>query len=240
MMALLLTALVMGALGSMHCVAMCGALALSLPAVSSHPMSKLVGGLLYNLGRVTTYAIIGAILGLMGASFAWVGLQQALSIIIGVLMLLYLLWPAALSFKKNNGASQRFFETIREMLGKLFFKKQYSSIYLIGLLNGLLPCGLVYMALAGAVTTGSVVNSSLFMAAFGLGTLPVMWAVAFLGGFAMVKARVFIKKAYPYMVFVMACLLIVRGLNMNIPYLSPHFETGTHQPISSINCHPNR
>lgn len=240
MMALLLTALVMGALGSMHCVAMCGALALALPSVSSHPMSKLVGGLLYNLGRVTTYAIIGAILGLMGASFAWVGLQQAFSIIVGVLMLLYLLWPAALSFKKNNGASQRFFVTIREMLGKLFFKKQYSSIYLIGLLNGLLPCGLVYMALAGAVTTGSVVNSSLFMAAFGLGTLPVMWAVAFLGGFAMVKARVFIKKAYPYMVFVMACLLIVRGLNMNIPYLSPHFETGTHQPISAINCHPNR
>jgi sulfite exporter TauE/SafE len=240
MMALLLTALVMGALGSMHCVAMCGALALSLPSVSSHLMSKLVGGLLYNLGRVTTYAIIGALLGLMGASFAWVGLQQAFSIIVGVSMLLYLFWPAALSFKKNNGASQSFFVTIREMLGKLFFKKHYGSIYLIGLLNGLLPCGLVYMALAGAVTMGSVVNSSLFMAAFGLGTLPVMWAVAFLGGFALVKARVFIKKAYPYMVFVMACLLIIRGLNMNIPYLSPHFETGTHQPISAIKCHPNR
>lgn len=240
MMTMLLTALVMGAMGSLHCIGMCGPLALALPQISQSPMSKLVAGLLYNMGRVTTYSVLGAVLGLMGASFAFVGFQQLFSIVVGVLMLLFLFWPASLSFKKYSVPFQRFFETIRGLLGKLFFKKDYGSIYLIGILNGLLPCGLVYIAIAGAVTTGSVLNSSLFMAAFGLGTLPVMWAVAFLGGFATVKARIFIKKGYPYMVFVMACLLIIRGLNMNIPYVSPHFETDLQQNRVEVNCHPNK
>jgi len=240
MTALLLTALVMGALGSLHCIGMCGPLALALPVLSPHPLAKLGAGWLYNVGRVTTYAILGALLGLMGASFALVGFQQALSIIVGGLMLLFLFLPGSFSFKKSGAHSQRFFGTIRNVLGKLFVKKNYLSIYLIGLLNGLLPCGLVYIAIAGAVTTGSVLYSSLFMAAFGLGTLPVMWAVAFFGGFATAKARLLIKKAYPYMVFVMACLLIIRGLDLNIPYLSPHFETGAHHTVSEINCHPNR
>lgn len=114
-----------------------------------------------------------------------------------------------------------FFEKIRAALGQLFFKKNYSSLFSIGLLNGLLPCGLVYMAAAGAVATGDVVNSVLFMAFFGLGTLPVMWSVAFFGNYVSIGLRQKIRKAYPYMMALMACLLILRGLGLGIPYVSP-------------------
>jgi sulfite exporter TauE/SafE len=240
MMPLLLTALIMGALGSLHCVGMCGPLALALPVWSSNPLAKFGSGLLYNLGRVTTYAMLGAVLGLMGASFTMGGFQQAFSITMGALMLLYLFWPAHFLLLKKKPIFPQFFESVRNMLGKLYFKKNYFAIYSIGLLNGFLPCGLVYMAIAGALSTGSVLNSSLFMATFGLGTLPVMWAVAFFGGLASIELRVQIKKAYPYLVFVMACLLIIRGLNLNIPYLSPTVETSAHSTTPLINCHPIR
>ena len=131
----------------------------------------------------------------------------------------------------------RIFEKIRASLGKLFIRKNYHSVYFIGLLNGLLPCGLVYLAIAGAVSTGSVLKSSLFMAAFGLGTLPVMWSIAFFGGFINIRVRQGIKKLYPYVMFAMAVLLIIRGLGLNIPYLSPSVNNRHHAMDTYIECH---
>lgn len=237
MMAFLLAALVMGAVGSLHCVGMCGPLALSLPAVAHSAAGRMLYTLLYNLGRVVTYAALGAVLGVIGASFALVGFQQVLSITVGIFILIYLLWPKSKLLLAGNNKVQLFFEVIRRQLGKLFFKKNFRSVFLIGLLNGLLPCGLVYMAIAGAVTTASVLQSSLFMAVFGLGTLPVMWSLAFFGSFAGVKTRAGIRRVYPYLMFLMACLLIVRGMGLGIPYISPEFGTGSDLHSGAIQCH---
>jgi sulfite exporter TauE/SafE len=239
MIGLFITALVMGAIGSLHCVGMCGPLALSLPVVASHQAGRMFYTLLYNMGRVITYTAMGALLGLIGASFALVGFQQALSIIAGLLILMYLLWPRSKWLLSSNSKLQHFFGVLRNHLGRQFNKRNYHSVFFIGLLNGLLPCGLVYMAIAGAVSTGSVMNSSLFMAAFGMGTLPVMWAVAFFGSMADFKTRSTIRKAYPYLMFVMACLLIIRGLGLGIPYLSPDFNTagGALGTAAGIECH---
>jgi sulfite exporter TauE/SafE len=106
-------------------------------------------------------------------------------------------------------------------LGQLFLKKNYQSLFMIGLLNGLLPCGLIYMAVAGAIASADPFKSAFFMAAFGLGTLPVMWSVSFFGNYIGIGLRQKIRKAYPIMMALMACLLIVRGLGLGIPYISP-------------------
>ena len=129
--------------------------------MATHPLGRMYYTLLYNMGRVVTYAALGALLGLLGASFALAGFQQALSITVGVLIILYLLWPKSKALLAGSGVVQSFFEVLRKRLGELFFKKNYRSVFFIGLLNGLLPCGLVYMAIAGAVTTASVKDLSL-------------------------------------------------------------------------------
>ena len=235
MMSLLIAAFVMGGIGTLHCVGMCGPLALSLPVVNTNNTSRFFSTLLYNMGRVITYSVLGAIIGIAGTTFAFFGYQQWLSVIIGVLILLFLLFPKN-KFSKRNALSI-LLEKIRSKLGNLFFQKNYKSVFFIGLLNGLLPCGLVYMAIAGAVSTASVLKSSLFMAAFGLGTLPMMWSVAFFGGFINLKMRTGIKKLYPYIMFSMALLLIIRGLGLGIPYLSPALNNHGAVIQQTIECH---
>jgi len=225
----------MGGIGTMHCIGMCGPLALSLPVVNSSNTSRFFSTFLYNIGRVITYAVLGAFVGIAGSGFALFGYQQLLSVIIGVLIILFLVLPKR-KFAKRN-IILVFFEKIRSRLGNLFYRKNYRSVFFIGLLNGLLPCGLVYMAIAGAISTASVVKSSLFMAAFGLGTLPVMWSLAFFGGYINLKVRNNIKKLYPYIMFIMAVLLIVRGLGLGIPYVSPAPASQQHATQQTIECH---
>lgn len=237
MIALLITAFIMGGIGSLHCVGMCGPLALSLPVVSNNNFNKFISALLYNLGRMVTYAVLGALVGLIGVSFALAGFQQGFSVFLGSAIILALLWPKQSWVLKSNHTLQHFLAGIRSRLGQLFTQKNYRSVFFIGLVNGLLPCGLVYMALAGAVATSSVAKSSLFMAAFGLGTLPLMWSVSFFGSFMDVKTRVAVRRAYPYLMFGMAFLLILRGMGLDIPFLSPAFHMNEVQSMShSLEC----
>ncbi|MDP4285431.1 MAG: sulfite exporter TauE/SafE family protein [Bacteroidota bacterium] len=234
MISLFITAFVIGGLGSVHCVGMCGPLALSLPVVGSSVSSKFTATLLYNSGRIVTYAALGALFGMVGKTFALFGYQQGLSVVLGTVILIFLVIPKQSNLFNKANIFVSFFYQLRASLGKLFARKNYQSVFFIGLLNGLLPCGLVYMAIAGAVATASVGNSSLFMAAFGLGTLPMMWSVSFFGSFINIKARQKIRAAYPYMMFIMACLLILRGLGLGIPYISPANFTAMH---SAVECH---
>ncbi|MBS1733951.1 MAG: sulfite exporter TauE/SafE family protein [Bacteroidetes bacterium] len=234
-MALFITALVMGGIGSLHCVGMCGPLALSLPLVDASPTAKFISSLLYNAGRIVTYAMLGAVLGLMGSSVAFFGYQQWLSIALGTLILVYILFLDRRLTGKNYTIS--FFNRIRQALGVLFKKKTYGAVFLIGLLNGLLPCGLVYMAIAGAVSTTSMVKGSFFMASFGFGTLPMMWGVAFFGSFISLRIRSGFRKLYPVAMMLMAVLLILRGLDLGIPYVSPSVHHAPHSNVATIECH---
>ena len=215
----------MGLLGSFHCVGMCGPLALSLPLSSDSYWAKFSGAFLYNAGRVTTYAMFGLLFGAVGKTVAVFGYQQWLSVILGVLIIVFIILPKRVSFMRNNNYVVKALEKLREKLGALFLKKNYSSLFSIGLLNGLLPCGLVYMAAAGAVATGTVISSVLFMIFFGFGTLPVMWSITFFGNYIGIEARKKIRKAYPYMMMLMACLLILRGMGLGIAYVSPKANT---------------
>lgn len=230
-MELIIAAISLGLLGSFHCIGMCGPIALALPVHHYSPLKKYLGIFLYNLGRVATYTFLGVVFGLLGQSFFLGGFQQILSITIGVLLLLSVILSNVKSLNAVKGLVfiYSFINSVKLQLGNLFNKNGLHFLFFIGLLNGLLPCGLVYLGIAGAIATGHYIRGAEFMFYFGIGTVPVMYAVAFLGQFITVKYRNHIRQAMPYVVSVMAVLLIIRGLNLGIPYLSPQFEKETHE-----------
>jgi sulfite exporter TauE/SafE len=224
MMQLIIAAFTIGLLGSFHCVGMCGPLALSLPFNSDSFWSKFSGALLYNMGRIVTYSTFGLVFGTIGKSLSLFGYQQWLSIALGVAIIFFVVLPKRFSSFNNSNAVIKFLENLRTALGKLFAKDNHFSLFSIGLLNGLLPCGLVYMAAAGAIATGDILKSVVFMSFFGLGTLPIMWSIAFFGNYIGISIRQKIRTAYPYLMTLMACLLILRGMGLGIPYISPLVE----------------
>lgn len=245
MLQLLMVAFMTGIVGSFHCVGMCGPLALALPLSNNSFAAKFYGAFIYNAGRIVTYSAFGLLLGFIGQTAALFGFQQWLSITTGMLILLFIIMPKKYKMQSSvSGYTNAFFTRIRLELGRLFSQKNNSSLFVIGLLNGLLPCGLVYMAAAGAIAAGDVWKSAFFMAAFGLGTLPVMWSVAFFGNYIGVSFRQKIRKAYPYMMTLMACLLILRGLGLGIPYVSPGMDAakkevnGCSAKPAAIECYP--
>ncbi|CAN5116222.1 sulfite exporter TauE/SafE family protein [soil metagenome] len=225
MSVLFITAFTIGIMGGVHCIGMCGPLALSLPLNSSSAVTKALSVTLYNFGRITTYAFMGAVFGIIGQTVSLFGYQQLLSVLSGIGILFFLFIPKKIfDVKIASQKSTRFFIKVRSTFAKLMNNSSNSSMFGLGLLNGLLPCGLVYMAIAGAVATGAVLSSSLFMASFGLGTLPLMWVVAFAGKSMSINMRQHLRKLSPVIMSIMAILLIVRGLDMDIPFLSPHLQ----------------
>jgi sulfite exporter TauE/SafE len=215
-------AITLGFLGSFHCVGMCGPIALALPLNRNSFISKLTGTFFYNIGRIFVYALFGGLFGLVGQSFVIAGYQQVLSITLGCIILIMVLLPTSIANRfKLTSFLYKYIGKLKEQLGLLFKQRTYSSLFFIGTLNGLLPCGLVYIGIAGAIATGNSLQGSMFMAFFGLGTLPAMLVLSLLGNNINVKFRNKIRKAVPAFVSVMALLLILRGMNLGIPYVSP-------------------
>jgi sulfite exporter TauE/SafE len=212
----------MGAVGSLHCIGMCGPIAMALPLGNSTTGNRLYGGLLYNAGRIFTYTWLGLVLGLAGDFLVTPQIQSTVSLLFGAAILLYLFLPHGLKKSLNSkGATQKFFLALRQQLGRLLSTPTSSSLFGIGLLNGLLPCGMIYLALTSSFLTGSVWNGGLFMASFGMGTLPAMLAAVFFGSYLSQQVRMNLRKTIPVFLACMAALLILRGLHLGIPYISP-------------------
>lgn len=244
-MEILITAFVLGIMGSFHCVGMCGPIALSLPLRGKNFLQKTTGGLLYNLGRTFTYGIIGLFFGLIGQGFHFLGFQQLISILMGGLMVFSILVP--LLFPNRLEVHFEFLAgSLRRAIQQLFRVRSYKGLFFIGLLNGLLPCGLVYMAIAGAIGTGSVFMGSAYMVLFGLGTLPLMLLISWLGNMLSISIRNKMNKLIPYMIVIIGVIFILRGLSLGIPYLSPpkekltpsvHMKTTTSENASATIKH---
>lgn len=235
-MQLLIAAISLGFLGSFHCVGMCGPISMALPLNSPSITSKIIGAFIYNFGRLVTYSLLGALFGIVGKGFIIAGYQQTLSIALGILLLLIIFIPNHfLSRFRFTGNIYKISSHLKTHLSQLFRKKSSSSLFLIGILNGLLPCGLVYLGIAGAIATGNSINGSLFMAAFGLGTLPAMLTISLFGSSISLSARRRITKSVPVFVSIMALLLILRGLNLGIPYISP--KIGGKTVVEKTCCH---
>lgn len=234
---MLVTALLFGLLGSFHCVGMCGPIAFMLPVDRTNNFKKLGQIFLYHFGRVLAYSIIGLVFGLVGKSLNLFGFQQQLSILIGVLMIAVIFIPTKI-FNRYNFSKPVFkiISRVKSALGKELKKKTPDTFLTIGFLNGFLPCGLVYMAVFGAIASGNALQGSLYMAMFGLGTIPLMTSAIYLGNFLNGQVRQRIRRAIPVFVVIIGCLFIVRGLGLGIPYISPKPMTETVD--SNFNCEP--
>jgi sulfite exporter TauE/SafE len=215
-------AFALGLLGSLHCAAMCGPLMLALPVLPGSPMRFVGGRLIYQFGRVTTYVSLGVVGGIVGKSLFVIGAQRWLSIALGVAVLLGF-FVAKKIFAA--GPVSRFVAMLKTVMSGQLQRRNFRSLALLGMLNGLLPCGLVYAALAGAVAQGTVGRSLLYMAIFGLGTLPTMLAASISGKIFPFALRLKLRRLIPVGVCALAGLLILRGLALGIPYVSPDLAT---------------
>jgi sulfite exporter TauE/SafE len=220
----LTTALLLGFVSSLHCGGMCGPIALSLPHAQNRQLD-ISGKLLYNLGRIVTYSMLGALFGLFGKGLALAGIQQAISITLGVILALVSLlsYKPDLMIHRVNFLKKFYSFVVSCFSGYLNNPSLVSMLY-IGMLNGLLPCGVVYIALAGSLASGNVMHGMAYMALFGLGTLPVMLFISMAGKMLSFRLRNIFRKAVPAVMLFFAALLIVRGLNLNIPYISPKLD----------------
>lgn len=225
---LLWTAFLLGFLGSAHCAGMCGPLALMLPTTGNSRMKFLYGRIFYNSGRILTYAVLGAIFGLLGHTFALAGLQRWVSLIAGAGILIGLLASPRVIVA---GPTTRAVSWVKSRLGKLLQRRATSTLFGIGLLNGLLPCGLVYTACAAATTSSTVTGGVEYMALFGLGTLPMMLALSLAGQKLQFALRFKLQRLIPASLLLVGCLLLLRGMDLGIPYLSPKIS-----PAGVLKC----
>ena len=245
-LALIFSALALGFASGFHCIGMCGPIALSLGLTKKQATNYYLQNLTYQFGRIVTYSFLGAILGTVGKGFQMAGFQQYLTIGVGILLIVM----AVFSFGGKDFASKIPFLSqsllkVKMNLGKLLQKADYRSRFTTGILNGFLPCGMVYMALTASLASGGIWQSATFMALFGLGTLPFMFAIVLLGNLMTTAFRIKILKFVPVMMIVLGGLFILRGLEIGIPFISPkkealqvnHNDSKDHQGGNHATCH---
>jgi sulfite exporter TauE/SafE len=214
-------------MGSLHCAGMCGPLILLTPVVGNMPSSILASRALYHLGRITTYTVIGLIFGLIGQSIILAGFQRWLSFIVGILMLTLLLLAIPLKSQLT-----RIPFSIKSLFAKFLRQRSYTSIFALGAANGLLPCGLVYMAATASIATGNIPQAAAYMTLFGIGTLPTLLAISFAGEHFNLRRFPALQKLGPVCAALVAVLLIARA--------QPKTLFAPQETVSCPACHSTR
>lgn len=239
MLELFISAFFLGMIANLHCVGMCGPIALALPLNRSSKLEIVIGVLQYNFGRIFTYSILGFIVGLFGLGINLIGILQGLSVAAGIGIILYA-WRKQLfsgSFFRYFSSSfiQRFSS---KNMGKILRGNSPFKLFLFGMLNGILPCGMVYTALIAALVADTPINASFILFFFGLGTLPGMIIITLFANQITTQFRGEINKILPYLVTIIGLLILLRGLNLDIPYLSPKasYNSATKE-LNMESCH---
>lgn len=205
-----------GLFGSLHCVAMCGPLVMAIP-FSGGAWYSLMQKIIYQLGRILTYACLGFAAGSVGSLFNILGMQQALSFVTGsILLIIAINHFFGRTSNRTNKLYQGILTPVASFMGR-WMSKPYGGLF-AGMLHGLIPCGMVYMAIAGSLNTGSAFSGSEFMFHFGLGTTPLL-ILSSLIPLALKKFRA-PRLMIPALFFIAGSFLIIRSLNLEIPYVS--------------------
>lgn len=214
-------AFLMGLFGSLHCAVMCGPLMLSLPIEKRNIWNAGLSLLLYQTGRILSYTLMGGIAGWFGSTFSLIANQKTLSIVIGILLIVFTLLQFSSYYSKKLSTFQlKLINPISKLMGKLFGLPLWECF--AGMLNGIIPCGMVYLSLATAVNSASAINGFQFMFLFGLGTLPLLMMIS-LGGIYLKKyIRFNTKKLIPWFMLFMGILFLLRSAELGIPFLSPN------------------
>ncbi|WP_316766418.1 sulfite exporter TauE/SafE family protein [Pedobacter frigiditerrae] len=222
-------AFLLGLLGSLHCAVMCGPLMLSLPLGKQNYYKSALQLLLYQFGRILVYTVLGMLAGFIGNSISLIVSQHTLSLIVGVLMVVF----TALYFSKRylkvfSNFQSKLIAPISNLMGKIYGLPLWG--FVAGMLNGLIPCGMVYLALATALNTATIKDAASFMFLFGLGTTPLMLLIS-LGGIYLKKyIRFNPNKLIPWFMLFLGVLFIMRSAELGIPFLSPnnHLQHSGH------------
>ncbi|WP_337042337.1 sulfite exporter TauE/SafE family protein [Emticicia sp. 17c] len=229
---MLYTAFILGLAGSLHCMGMCGPISMLLPGDKTKLNRYITGRVLYNLGRILTYSLLGLLIGLAGEQISLFASQKILFILVGTGILLAFIMPAQWRAKLDIlPFVSRFNNFIKSSFTGLYKKHTLFSQFIFGVLNGLLPCGLVYAALSGAFLTSNTFESMQFMALFGLGTLPMMMSFGFLGGFLRRIVGFRPKMIYTVSYILLGIWLIFKGANL------PATSFGSHTTQEIPVCH---
>lgn len=208
-----------GLFGSIHCIGMCGPLAFAVPSVAGNRWLLIWDKLVYQAGRIISYSFLGLLIGVIGRQLWLLGLQQGVSIVSGVLILAAALSRLfKISFVKSKAGNKLFSMVNKAVVYAVNHRRGH---LFIGILNGLLPCGFVYLALIGAVNTPSAAKAMTYMFWFGAGTLPLMFMAAVSSGFINTSVRRKLNMVVPYFMLLLGVWFILRGLSLDIPYLSP-------------------
>lgn len=239
----LVTAFLLGLASSFHCIGMCGPIAMALPLDRSTITSQVSGLFAYNLGRIITYSLLGILFGLLGFSLQLYRIFQLLSIIFGILLIVLAwrkTWISYLEWRKSP-----IYAWLMKNMGKLLQKKGNATLFLLGMLNGILPCGMIFLGLASALLAPNFWGSGLAMLAFGIGTLPGMFLVGFFAQRMSSGVRTRVNQLYPFLMTLIGFMVILRGANLGIPYLSPKIQqtqanshvTGNEPKTVQVMCH---
>jgi len=225
-----LTAFLLGLAGSLHCAGMCGPLLVALAKARPGAHGRFAGRVFYHLGRMLSYCLLGLLLGLASHFAAPAGFQRWLSVALGIALL------GGLLLSRKLPISTPIWKWISVLKGAMQLRLPRRTLFsqaVMGALNGLLPCGLVYAAAVGAASTGDALSGAAYMALFGLGTCPMMLGIHFAGQRLPLPSRLSVGVVTRAAVFLMAILLVLRGLELGIPFVSP--EIGPSQ--TNARCH---
>ncbi|MBY0486815.1 MAG: sulfite exporter TauE/SafE family protein [Flavobacteriaceae bacterium] len=233
---MLYSAFIFGLISSLHCIGMCGPIAMMLPVDRSNPAKKVVQIMLYQMGRLSAYATLGLVFGILGKGFYMAGIQQSISIMVGIFMITIAVVPERIFMKYNfSKPVYKVISNVKSSLGNQFKRKSPDALFTIGLLNGFLPCGLVYAALFGAIAMQNVTLSVTYMLLYGLGTIPMMSAVVYISNILSKPIRSKMQKMIPIVTVIIGTLFILRGLGLDIAYISPSNLSLFVQ--ANANCH---
>lgn len=226
-------AFLMGLLGSLHCAVMCGPLMLSLPLQKTSYVKSAIQLLLYQFGRLLIYTLLGVLVGWVGSSFAIFANQQTLSLIIGIVLVVFVVLQfSGLYSKTINNIQYKMVAPISKLMGILFGLPLWG--FFAGVLNGLVPCGMVYLAFATALNSATIEGGATFMFLFGLGTTPLMLMISLGGIYLKSYIKFDTRRLIPYFMLFIGVLFILRSADLGIPFLSPH--TVTHAPTGAAVC----
>jgi len=233
---MLYSAFIFGLISSLHCIGMCGPIAMMLPVDRNNQAKKAVQIMLYQMGRLSAYGSLGLVFGILGKGFYMAGIQQSISIIVGIFMITIAVVPERIFMKYNfSKPIYKVISNVKSSLGNQFKRKSPDALFTIGLLNGFLPCGLVYAALFGAIAMQNVTLGVSYMLLYGLGTIPMMSAVVYISNILSTPVRSKMQKMIPIATVIIGTLFILRGLGLDIAYISPSNLSLFVQ--ANANCH---
>lgn len=215
----LLEIFLIGLLGSMHCIGMCGGFVAMYSLKKPMTQPSLPYHVLYNLGRIATYSFLGGVLGYLGSFAAYAGehrgIPGAVLLIAGIFMALMGLNIAGVLGRKGLFEESGITGTsvFRSALHRILALDSVWGAFLLGLLLGFLPCGLLYPILMSAAASGGFASGMIIMAVFGLSTLPALTGL----GFLVTRLQPHIKRT---LYRVAAVFIILLGLRMFLRGLS--------------------